>query len=62
MDPTGFSDGIWMLWSESPSFKVEILKHNEYGIHVLVKVPSPSLSFLFTTVYASPNFNKRKLF
>ena len=51
-----------MLWNGSPSFKVEIITHSEYSIHALVKVSSPSLSFLLTVVYASPNFNKRKFF
>ena len=51
-----------MLWNGSPSFKVEIITHSEYSIHALVKVSFPSLSFLLTTVYASPNFNKRKFF
>ena len=60
--PTGFSGGIWLLWNESPSFKVGILTHSDNSIHALVKVPSPSLSFLLTVVYASPNFNKRKIF
>ena len=59
---TGFFGGIWLLWNESPSFKVGILTHSDYSIHALVKVPSPSLSFLLTAVYASPNFNKRKIF
>ena len=51
-----------MLWNGSPSFKVEIITHSEYSIHALVKVSFPSLFFLLTTVYASPNFNKRKYF
>ena len=51
-----------MLWNGSPSFKVEIITHSEYSIHALVKVTFPSLSFLLTTIYASPHFNKRKFF
>lgn len=62
MDPTGFFGGIWMLLNESTSFQVEFLTHSEYSIHALVKVSSPSLSFLLTAVYASPNFHKRQLF
>ena len=50
VDPTGFSGGIWLLWNESPSFKVEILTHSEYSIHALVKVPSTSLSFLLIAI------------
>ena len=62
VDLTGFSGGVWLLWNESPSFNMEILTHSEYSIHALVKVSSPSLSFLLTAIYASPNFNKRKFF
>lgn len=39
-----------------------ILTHSEHSIHAFVKVSSPSLSFLITVVYASPNFHKRQLF
>jgi len=53
---------IWMLWNVSTSCQVEILTHSEHSIHALVKVASPSLSFLLTAVYASPNFHKRQLF
>ena len=38
VDLTGFSRGVWLLWNESPSFNMEILTHNEYSIHALVKV------------------------
>ena len=62
VDLTGFSGGTWLLRNESPSFNMEILTHSEYSIHALMKVSSPSLSFLLTAVYASPNFNKRKFF
>ena len=41
---------------------MEILTHSDYSIHALVNVPSLFPSFLLTTVYASPNFNKRKIF
>ena len=54
VDPTGYSGGIWMLWNESPSFFVEIITRNEHSIHALVKVQSPSVSFLFTAIYAPP--------
>ena len=58
----GFFGSIWLLWNESSSFQVDILTYNEYSIHALVKVSSPSLSFLLTAVYASFNFNKCKIF
>ena len=62
VDPTGFFGGIWLLWNESPFFKVEIITYSEHSIHALVKVSSPSISFLLIAVYASPNFNKRNFF
>ena len=62
VDPTSFSSGIWLLWNERPSFSVEIIPCNEHNIHALVKVHSPSLLFLLTTVYALPQFTKHKPF
>ena len=62
VDPTGFSGGIWLLWNESSSFNVEILTHSDHSLHALVKVNYPSLTFVLTAVYASPNFAKRKIF
>ena len=40
---------------------MEILTTNEYNIHTLVKIPTNSCNFLFTAIYASPNFNKHKI-
>ena len=62
VDPTGYSGGIWLLWNESPTFFVEIITRNEHSIHALVKVHSPSMSFLSIVVYAPPQFHKRILF
>ena len=62
VDPTGYSGSIWLLWNEIPTFFVEIITRSEHSIHALVKVHSPSISFLLTTVYAPPQFHKRKLF
>ena len=62
VNPAGFSRGIWLLWNEGPSFSVEIITCSEHSIHALIKVHSPSLSFLFTAVYAPPQFNRRKSF
>ena len=62
VDPVGFSGGIWLLWNEGLSFSVEIITCSEHIIHALIKVHSPSLSFLFTAVYAPPQFNKCKPF
>ena len=53
VDPTSYSSGIWLLWNESPSFFVKIITRSEHSIHALVKVHSPSVSFLLTAVYAT---------
>ena len=62
VDPIGYSRGLWMLWNESPTFFVEIITRSEHSIHALIKVNSPSVSFLLTDVYALPQFHKRKFF
>ena len=62
VDPTSFSGSIWLLWNEGPSFSVEIITCSEHSIHAMIKVHSPSLSFLLTAVYAPPQFNRRKPF
>ena len=50
-----------MLWNEGSNFRVEILTTSDYSIHTLVKVLNQSYPFLLTAIYASPNFNKRKI-
>lgn len=50
-----------MLWNKGSNLKVEILTTSDYSIHALVKVPTQSHNFLLTAIYASPNFNKRKI-
>ena len=62
VDPASFSGGIWLLWNKGPSFIVKIITYNDHSIHALVKVSSPSFSFLFTAIYAPPHFNKHKPF
>ena len=62
VDSAGFSSNIWLLWNEGPSFSVEIITCSEHSIHALVKVPSPPHSFLLTSMYAPPQFYKRKPF
>ena len=52
VDPASFSGGIWLLWNKGPSFIVKIITYNDHSIHALVKVSSPSFSFLFTAIYA----------
>ena len=50
-----------MLWNEGSNFRVEILTTSDYSIQTLIKVLNPSHPFLLTAIYASPNFNKRKI-
>lgn len=58
VDAMGFSGGIWMLWD--PSFvDVDILASSFQEIHSHVKVSG--FSFLLTSLYASPSFERRKL-
>ena len=54
LDPTSYSGGLWLLWNESPTFFVEIITRSEHSIHVLIKIHSPTISFLLTVVYAPP--------
>ena len=37
-----------------------LLGYSEFSIHALVKVLTPSHTFMLTTIHASPSFNKRK--
>ena len=41
---------------------MEILTHSDHSLHEPMKVNSPPLTFLLTTVYAFPNFAKWKIF
>lgn len=50
-----------MLWNEDSRLIVDIVTASEYSIHVLIKVPTNSYTFLLTTIYASPSFTNRKI-
>ena len=59
-DATGFQGGIWVLWNDN-NISLDILSMIEQSINafVLVSPVNPSSSWLFSTIYASPDFNKR---
>ena len=49
----GFTGGLWLLWN-SDIVEVVQLAITEQEIHVEVKVLATNLSWIFSTVYASP--------
>ena len=59
-DTVGFAGGIWLLWNSN---RVEVvhLASTEQEIHVEVKVLHSNLSWIFTTVYASPRIVERQV-
>ena len=57
-DTIGFSSGIWLLWN-SDKVQITHLAMSEQEVHVLVKVISTSLEFIFSAIYASPRFHER---
>ena len=61
METIGFFGGLWLLWNED---KVEIreLAKIEQEIHVEVKVLTSNLSWIFSTIYASPRSEERCIF
>nr|XP_023912507.1 uncharacterized protein LOC112024102 [Quercus suber] len=59
-DTVGYSGGIWLLWN-SDSMEVIQLAKTEQEIHVVVKVRASNLSWMLSSIYASPRFEERKL-
>lgn len=54
----GFVEGIWVLWNPNTVF-METVAFSFWEIHLECKVNN--FSFLLTALYASPNFECRKL-
>ncbi|PKI66401.1 hypothetical protein CRG98_013203 [Punica granatum] len=52
VEAEGFSGGVWVLWRPN-RLKLTILQRHRQAIHV--RVEEGSRSWLFTTVYGSPN-------
>ncbi|KAF7844754.1 reverse transcriptase [Senna tora] len=57
VDAMGFAGGIWVLWN-SNNISIRIVSSSFQEVHSIVKVGP--LSFILTSLYASPNHEKRK--
>lgn len=56
---SGFSGGIWLLWSEN--IRVEILQIHPQFLHLRVFTNGGQFPFLCTAVYASPHPHLRNI-
>jgi exonuclease III len=59
-DTIGFAGGIWLLWN-SDRVDVAQLACTEQEIHATIKVRSSNLSWLISSIYASPRVAERKV-
>ncbi|XP_075658633.1 uncharacterized protein LOC142628410 [Castanea sativa] len=59
-DTIGYTGGLWVLWN-SAAVEVSHIASTEQEIHDTVKVSSSNLSWLLTTIYASPRFQERSI-
>lgn len=55
-EAVGFSGGIWILWNRD-ELSVDVIEIEDQFIHCRIGVENKSM--LFTTVYASPNEQRR---
>lgn len=53
VDTIGYAGGIWLLWN-TDVVDVSILAATEQEIHAVIKVCSSNLSWLLSSIYASP--------
>lgn len=58
IDTIGCTGGLWLLWN-SVAVEVEAITTTEQEIHAMIKVNSSNLTWLLSTVYASPRFHER---
>ncbi|KAF7838932.1 RNA-directed DNA polymerase [Senna tora] len=58
VDAEGFSCGLWLCWSDV--INIQVLESTDQCIHLRVDIFSQGKSFLLSTVYASPNHEKRE--
>ncbi|KAI9074704.1 hypothetical protein K1719_043358 [Acacia pycnantha] len=58
VEASGFSGGIWILWSSKVS--INVLVNQVQFIHMEVSWPGNNLKFLFTAIYGSPQLQFRK--
>lgn len=57
VDAMGFAEGIWVLWNSNDVY-MEPISSSFQEIHLECKVND--VFFLLSTIYASPNFERRK--
>lgn len=56
----GFTGGLWMLWKNTPDFRIEILTHNDRCIHCLIKGDSKNFEWLGTFIYGFQHHHLQK--
>ena len=59
-DTIGYAGGLWILWNKEDA-EISLLALTEQEIHAIVKVRALNLSWLFSTIYASPCLAKRRI-
>lgn len=52
-DTIGYAGGLWLLWKKEKE-KVLVLSATEQGTHALVKVFNSNITWLISSIYASP--------
>lgn len=52
-DTIGYAGGLWLLWKKEKE-KVFVLSATEQGTHALVKVYNSNITWLISSIYASP--------
>lgn len=53
--PEGFSGGIWLLWENSATFDVKVIRTNKRFIHCQMKDKIKSTLWFATFVYGYPH-------
>ena len=59
-DTIGYVGGLWLLWKKE-EVEVSVLSSTEQEIHASIKVSNSNLSWLFSSIYASPRLYERKI-
>ena len=59
-DIIGYVGGLWLLWKKE-EVDVSALSSTEREIHTSIKVSNSNLSWLFSSIYASPRLYERKI-
>ena len=59
-DTIGYAGGLWLLWKKE-EVEVSVLSSTKQEIHASIKVSNSNLSWLFSSIYASPHLYERKI-